>query len=178
MNRAILSSIELEFRRWQDLGAKAIAQVPEDRLNELLSPESNTVASLVRHISGNLQSRFSDFLTTDGEKETRNRDLEFDATPLARAEIESLYSVGFATLTASLAALDDSHLLQTVTIRQVPLTVAEALHRSLAHIANHVGQILFLAKILTGPNWRYLTIAPGASRAYNQNPNLEKGSGG
>jgi hypothetical protein len=131
----------------------------------------------VRHIAGNLHSRFTDFLTSDGEKPWRDRDTEFMADALTREQIEQLSSSGWEILFGALGALDNSQLTRTVRIRGKKLLVIEALHRSLAHVSCHVGQMLYLGKSLLGDRRRYLSIPPGGSAAYNQNPALERGLG-
>jgi uncharacterized damage-inducible protein DinB len=128
----------VEFRRYRDLADKAMAQVPDDALNRVPGPDANSIAMIVRHISGNLRSRFTDFLTTDGEKPWRDRDSEF--------------------VDAQLGALTDAHLQQTVTIRGVPATVQEALCRATAHVAYHAGQIVLLCRMYGTDAWTSLSI--------------------
>jgi hypothetical protein len=139
------------------------------------SDESNSIATLVWHVSGNLESRFTDFLTTDGEKEWREREDEFavrDATP---GEVREKWARGWRVLMDTLSGLTDEDLARTVTIRGVEHTVAEALHRSLAHTAYHVGQMTYQAKVLLGGDWDWLSIAPGKTSEYNRDPTREKG---
>lgn len=125
------------------------------------------------HISGNLKSRFTDFLTTDGEKPWRDREEEFSARTVGRPELLAKWNDGWQTLLDTLAGLTDDDLKKTITIRQQPMLVHEALHRSLAHTVYHVGQIVFIAKEFRGGAWHYLSIPPGQSAAYNQAPRFE-----
>ena len=129
------------------------------------------------HLSGNLKSRFTDFLTSDGEKPWRQRDEEFQARRVTRAELLDKWESGWAPLLSTLMALTDVQLQATVTIRRQPLVVHEALHRSLGHTAYHVGQIVYQAKALRGVAWRYLSIPPGGSNAYNRDPTNEHAAG-
>jgi hypothetical protein len=173
----ILGSIEGEYRRYKTLAEKALAQLTDEQLTQAGRSESNSIATLVWHISGNLASRFTDFLTSDGEKPWRDRDTEFAPRTVSRAELNDKWEKGWTVLFDSLAELEDEQLQAVVTIRGVPFLVHEALHRSLAHASYHVGQIVFLAKALRGGQWRYLSIPPGKSGAYNQNPIAEKPPG-
>ena len=141
------------------------------------SSGGNSIATLVWHISGNFVSRFTDFLQSDGEKPWRDRDAEFLHRTISRAELREKWEQGWAVLFRSLADLDDERLHAVVRIRGVPLSVHDALHRSLAHTSYHVGQIVFLAKAFCGSEWRHLSIPPGGSTAYNENPVAEKPPG-
>jgi len=172
--RAFLESIETEFRRYKALGDGAIQQLTDDELSRPGSQDGNSVAVLVWHLSGNFASRFTDFLTADGEKPWRNRDEEFDDRAVTRAELVAKWNSGWAILNGALAGLGDANLDDTVLIRGVEFTVHEALHRSLAHASYHVGQIVLLAKAFRGDAWKTLSIARGASQAYNANPTRER----
>lgn len=172
--REVIGSIESEFRRYRGLIEGTLAQLDEDRICRKLSPESNSIATLVWHLSGNLRSRFTDFLTTDGEKPWREREDEFAERRVDEAAVGAKLREGWDVLTAALADLSDDDLGRTVTIRGVEHTVSEALHRSLAHTALHVGQITFLGKLLAGDGWKYLSIPPGGTAAYNADPTREK----
>jgi hypothetical protein len=175
--RDIVSSIEGEFRRHKAGAEGAMAQLTDAQLLQSTSDGGNSIATIVWHVSGNLASRFTDFLHSDGEKPWRNRDEEFLARAVSRAELLAKWEKGWAVLFDALAGLDDGHLHAQVTIRGVPLAVHDALHRSLAHTAYHMGQIVFLAKALRGGDWKWLTIPPGGSAAYNANPTYEKPPG-
>lgn len=157
-----------EYHRYRVLGEKAMAQVSDDALNHVPVADGNSIAVIVRHVGGNLVSRFTDFLTSDGEKPTRNRDGEFADGPIARADLDHTWRAGFDLVERELGALSDDVLVRPVTIRGVSLTVHEALCRSLAHTASHVGQIVLLAKIAAGRDWKTLTIPRGQSAQYSQ----------
>lgn len=172
--RKIVGSIESEYRRYRLLGQGAIRQLDDDQLGSAGPGSTNSVATIVWHVSGNLKSRFTDFLTSDGEKSWRNRDAEFEPRRVTRAEAEAQWDAGWTVLFAALESLTDADLERSVVIRGIPLAVHDALHRSLAHTSFHVGQIVFLAKSLRGADWEFLSIPPGGSSAYNQAPTLEK----
>jgi hypothetical protein len=175
--RQIVGSIEGEYRCYKTLGEGAIEQLTDEQLSRVGSSGGNSIATLVGHISGNLVSRFTDFLQSDGEKPWRDRDAEFLHRTVPRAGLREEWKQGWTVLFRSLAELDDERLHAVVKIRGVPLSVHEALHRSLAHTSYHIGQIVFLAKAFRGREWRHLSIPPGGSAAYNENPVAEKPSG-
>jgi hypothetical protein len=163
-----------EYGRYRAMGEKAIAQVSDEDLNHIPVAEGNSIAMIVRHVGGNLVSRFTDFLTSDGEKSWRNRDGEFADGPFTRADVESVWRKGFETVATELATVSEADLGRTVTIRGAELRVHEALCRSLAHTAMHTGQIILLAKIAAGSNWQTLSIPQGKSADYARNPGMEK----
>ena len=159
------------FRNFKALAEKALAQVSDDQLHTALdAAESNTLAIIVKHVGGNLRSRFTDFLTTDGEKPWRKREEEFQARRVTKQELLAHWEAGWSPLLATLSTLTDADLTRSVTIRGQPLRVDEALHRSLAHSSYHVGQIVYAARALRGSAWRFLSIPPGRSDAFNANP--------
>ena len=164
--RALVASLEAEYRRYKALGEGAVNQLADPQLAEATGA-SNSIATIVWHLAGNFTSRFTDFLTSDGEKPWRDRDSEFLARHVTRAELLAQWDGGWRVLFAALAPLSDADLARTVTIRRQPHTVAEALHRSLAHASYHVGQIVYVAKALRGADWQYLSIPPGQSAQYN-----------
>ena len=164
----LIDDFRSEYARWRKTAEQAIAQMPDDALNHVPSPEGNSVAMLVRHVSGNLVSRFTDFLAEDGEKPDRDRDAEFFERPYTRAEVDEMMRRGFGVVESTLASLTDDDVKRIVTVRGEPMTVHAALTRSLAHIANHLGQIVLLAKMsVTGP-WQSLSIPRGQSKAFNE----------
>lgn len=174
--RALIESIESEYRRYRKLAEGALEQIPEEALGHVGTEFGNSAATIAWHIGGNLASRFTDFLTSDGEKPWRDRDGEFASREgISRAELMAHWDRGWTILQEALSGLVDADLSRTVTIRNVPLTVAEALHRSLSHAASHVGQIVLLGRMARGRDWTWLSIAPGGSAAYNANPTKEKG---
>jgi uncharacterized damage-inducible protein DinB len=164
----IIDSIRGEYVRYKSLAEAAIDQLSDDQLSAQGQNGANSIAVICWHVSGQLKSRFTEFLTTDGEKPWRQRDEEFAARTVTRAELLTKWAQGWDVLLATLSALSDQQLQQTVTIRGQPLLVHEALHRSLAHLSYHVGQIVYIAKSLRGKDWKYLSIPPGKSDAYNQ----------
>jgi len=173
--RKIIDSIAGEYRRYKALGEGAMRQLTEAQLAERAPGEGNSVTTLVWHMAGNLKSRFTDFLTSDGEKSWRDRDTEFEARRASADELFAKWEDGWQALRSALDALSDEDLDRQVLIRGQPLSVIEALQRSLTHASYHVGQIVFLAKSLRGAEWQYLTIPPGTSRQYNERPTLERG---
>jgi hypothetical protein len=172
--RDLVDSIAAEYRRYKTLAEAAIDQMADADLSRRLSGEDNSVATIVRHIAGNLQSRFDDFLASDGEKPWRNREEEFEAREVTRAALLEQWHAGWRVQRTALEELHDADLGATVTIRQQPLKVHEALHRSLAHTAYHVGQIVYLAKSYGGPGWQSLSIPRAGTAAYNQRPSKER----
>ena len=170
----IIDSIRAEYLRYKTLAEAAIDQLTDDELSAPGPNGSNSIAIICWHVSGNLQSRFTEFLTSDGEKPWREREEEFRTRTVTRAELLSKWSQGWDVLLGALSTLSDEQLGSTVTIRNQPLRVHEALHRSLAHLSYHVGQIVYVAKAMRGKEWKYLSIPPGKSDAYNQAPTREK----
>lgn len=163
-----------EYARYRIIGEKAMRQVSDDALNKALGADNNSMATIARHISGNLLSRFTDFLTSDGEKPWRDRDSEFDDKHYDRREIEEMWARSWNLLESELSKLGAEHLQQKVLIRGHAWTVHEALCRSLAHVSYHVGQLVLLARTLNPENWEWISIPKGGSREYNKNPTMEK----
>jgi uncharacterized damage-inducible protein DinB len=170
----IIDSIRAEYLRYKALAEAAMDQLADDELSAAGANGGNSIAVICWHVSGNLKSRFTQFLTSDGEKPWRNREEEFEARTVTRSELLSKWDQGWQVLLGTLATLTDEQLQATVTIRGQPLRVHEALHRSLAHLSYHVGQIVYVAKSLRGKDWVYLSIPPGKSDAYNQAPKFER----
>lgn len=164
----MIASVRAELVRYKDLGDKAIAQLDGAALSSPAPGGGNSIATICRHVSGNLRSRFTDFLTTDGEKPWRKRDEEFEPRDVTRDELLEKWEQGWGVLLAALDGLSDADLERTVTIRTQSLTVQEALLRALAHVSYHVGQIVYAAKVLRGADWTCLSIPPGQSEQFNQ----------
>ncbi len=160
-----LETAAATFRGQKRLAEKALAQLEPADFHRQLDPEGNSVAVIVKHLSGNMRSRWRDFLTSDGEKPDRQRDEEF-VDDLGPAELMQVWEAGWAALFTTLHELTPEHLLQTVRIRGQKHTVLEALSRQTAHYAQHVGQIVLLAKHLKGADWQTLSIARGESRGF------------
>jgi hypothetical protein len=162
-----LEEMKRQFRGHKRMGEAAMAQLEEKDFFVTIDPESNSVAVLVKHIAGNARSRFSDFLTSDGEKPDRFRDQEFEiSTNTAREEILRWWEQGWSHVFSALDSLQPEDVQRIVTIRQEPHTVMQALNRALAHYAQHVGQIVFLAKHLRSSQWQTLSIPRGKSENY------------
>jgi hypothetical protein len=158
------------FHYYKKLGERAMAQCPDEALFIALDPESNSIAIIVKHLSGNMRSRWLDFLTTDGEKPDRNRDTEFETPPTRRAELIEQWERGWKYVFDALEPLTEADLTRTVTIRTEPHSVMQAINRQVAHYAHHVGQILFLAKHLTFTKtgkWESLSVQRGKSADMN-----------
>ncbi len=170
----IVESIRSEFVKYKTLIEGALDQVSDEHLHAVLGDDANSIAVLMRHLVGNLVSRFTDFLASDGEKSWRDRDQEFEYTQMSRHDLLEQWEKAWDILTFQLDSLTDRQLGDTVTIRGNELTIAEALHRSLAHFSYHAGQIIVIARYVHGKNWKYLTIPKGHSRDYNRNPDKEK----
>lgn len=164
----LLDSAVTNFRYYKRLSEKALEQLPDEQLHTALTDETNSVAVIVQHLGGNLVSRFTDFLTSDGEKPTRDRDQEFVERRLNRHELLQIWEAGWQCLFDTLAAFTPDDLVRDVKIRGESLSVPLALERSLAHAAYHAGQIVLICRILVGENWQTLTIPRGESQSYNQ----------
>ncbi len=141
-------------------------QAPDETLFANLDAVSNSIAIIVKHLAGNMRSRWTDFLTTDGEKPDRNRDTEFESPPKTRTELMALWEAGWKSVFDALAALTDADLSRTVSIRKEPHSVTQAINRQVAHYSYHVGQIVYLARHFAGSNWNSLTIPRGKSAEF------------
>ncbi|MBZ5573749.1 MAG: DUF1572 domain-containing protein [Acidobacteriia bacterium] len=161
--------VRRQFRGYQRLGEGAIAQLKDEELLATVDPESNSVAIIIKHLAGNMRSRFTDFLTTDGEKPDRHRDQEFELNSVpARTEVMRWWEDGWSRVFSAIEALKPEDLMRTVTIRGEPHTVLQAINRQLAHYAYHVGQIVFLAKHLRSSEWKSLSIPRGKSEEFKR----------
>jgi|SRR3989442_1460472 len=170
-----LDEVRRQFRGHKRLAESAITQLKDEELFVTLDPESNSIAIIIKHLAGNMRSRFTDFLTTDGEKPDRHRDQEFEMnTGATRAEVMRWWEEGWAHVFSALDAVKPEDLMRTVTIRGEPHSVLQALNRQVAHYAYHVGQIVFLAKHFRSGAWRSLSIPRGASEEYNRKPLAER----
>jgi hypothetical protein len=168
---AVIEASLREFRRYKDLADRAVAQLTEAHLREALSGQTNSIAVIMKHVGGNLRSRFTDFLTSDGEKPWRDRDREFIDDFPDRAAMLAHWERGWARLFEALTPLTAADLSRTLTIRGEPHTIVQAIARSLAHVAYHTGQIVLIARIhaeRAGAPWTTLTIPRGGSRAFNE----------
>ena len=157
------------FRTYKSLGERAIAQARDEDLFVTLDPEANSIALVVKHMWGNMRSRWTDFLTTDGEKPDRNRDTEFELSePATRETVTRWWDEGWRLVFAAVEPLGPEDLERTVTIRGEPHTVVQAINRQLAHYAYHTGQIVFLAKHFRSSEWQSLSIPRGQSEKFNR----------
>ena len=166
-----LSAAIDEFRKTKTYAEKAFAQLNDEDFFARLSPHQCSISAYIRHLAGNMHSRWTDFLTTDGEKPNRNREAEFIEESFPREQLMQLWESAWATLFATLDSLEPGDLEKTVTIRNEPHTVIQAIIRQIAHYTWHTGQIVLLAKhikIGRGESWDYMTIAPGGSAAFNK----------
>jgi hypothetical protein len=163
-----LSAVINAFESNKRLADRAVAQLPDDKLRLALDENTNSIAVIMKHVAGNLISRWTDFLTSDGEKPWRNRDLEFVDTFASPAELLEYWERGWSCLFTTLGSLEPQDLACSVTIRGEPHTVPLAVARSLGHTCYHVGQIVQIARIHAGPNWKTLTIPRGGSEQYNK----------
>jgi hypothetical protein len=158
------------FRYYKRLAERAIEQCPEEGLFSTLDAESNSIAIIVKHMAGNMRSRWTDFLTTVGEKADRNRDTEFEGPPSNKTELIAMWERGWKLLFEALGPLTDADLTRTVTMRTEPHSVMQAINRQVAHYSYHVGQIVFLAKHVTAEttgNWASLSVPRNKSRDFN-----------
>jgi len=172
-----LSPIRTEYHRYRRLVEQALEQVADADLDRRPDADGNSIAILLGHLAGNLRSRFTDFLTSDGEKPWRRRDAEFEPSGKDRAALLADWHAAWVILERALdevAAAGPAGLERTIAIRRQPLTVHEALLRSVAHVAYHAGQVVQLARTFAGPRWRSLSIPRGGSAAYLANPTKEQ----
>jgi len=164
----IVGDATREFRRLKDLAEKAVAQVTGENLFTTLDEDSNSIAFLIKHLAGNMRSRWTDFLTSDGEKPNRRRDSEFLAEPEdTRENLFERWEAGWSCVFEALGALSPEDMKRTVTIRGEPHSVPQAIQRHLVHAAYHVGQIVFLAKHFAGSKWQSLSIPRGKSEQFS-----------
>ena len=171
-----LESARFEFRRYKTLGDKTFEQLDDDQLLYRRNEGDNSIAQIVKHMAGNMLSRWTDFLHSDGEKPWRHRDTEFEHPPQNKPEVIALWEKGWDCLFSALSKLDESNFDTTVYIRNEPHSILAAINRQIAHYANHVGQIVILGKHLKGDAWQALSVPKGGSKAFNQRLFGSKGS--
>lgn len=168
MTSTIIAGWTQEFERTRLLIAAAVGQLSDDQFRTRLTPGTNSCALIVKHLAGNMKSRWTDWLTTDGEKPDRNRDDEFEDRGEPRADLMARLEAGWGLVFAALRELTDTDLARTITIRGEPHTVAAAVERQIAHYAYHAGQIQLIARVLHGnEGWKWATVPPGGSQAFN-----------
>jgi hypothetical protein len=168
MNTGFMESALRQFEYYKMLGEKTFEQLNDEQLFWRNGDETNSIAIIIKHLWGNMLSRWTDFLTTDGEKEWRDRDAEFDVEVQSRKDLLEKWEEGWSCLFAALHPLTDSDLQTIVYIRNQGHTVLEAINRQLAHYPYHVGQIVCIGKMLSGDNWQSLSILRGQSETFNQ----------
>lgn len=174
LGQEYLDTVIKRVKYYKDLGDKTFAQLDSDedfhyRPNE----ESNSIAMIIQHLSGNMVSRWTNFLTEDGEKDWRNRDDEFDIHSYSKQQLIEIWNKGWACYLNSLESLQADDLLKTIFIRNETMTAIDAINRQLAHYPYHIGQILFLGKIIKNEGWKNLSIPKGASQQYNQSSQVK-----
>jgi hypothetical protein len=165
---AFLQSAIRRVAYYKDLGDKTFAQISEADFYFTPNKENNSIAIIIQHVAGNMLSRWTDFLTSDGEKEWRNRDTEFEAQQLSHQQLTDLWEKGWSCFLSALQQLTPDDLLKPIYIRKEGLMVINAINRQLAHYPYHVGQIVYIAKIIKDNQWQSLSIAKGNSKQYNQ----------
>ena len=167
-DQAYIDDCVLQLSKLKKQAERAIGQIKDEDLFRLLDPESNSIAVIMKHLAGNMKSRWTDFLTSDGEKANRNRDSEFEVNPLdTRDKILSLWEDGWAITLSTISALKPNDLDRTINIRGESHSVVEAMNRQSTHYAAHVGQIVLLAKHFAGSNWKTLSIPKGKSTEFD-----------
>ena len=168
MSNSYLSSVIKQFEYYKGLGEKTFSQITDEQIHWQFNSESNSIAIITKHIIGNMLSRFTNFLTEDGEKQWRQRDQEFEDTYANKDEMLESWEKGWNCLFDAIKPLKEEQLEQLVYIRNQGHTITEALNRQLAHYAYHVGQLVFIGKMMKGKDWQTLSVAKGASITYNQ----------
>ncbi len=168
MSASFLSSAIVQFQYYKLLAEKTFNQLPDEKLFWQYNEESNSIATIVKHLAGNMLSRWTDFLTTDGEKEDRNREAEFENIVYSKNELLDLWEKGWKCLFDALSSLTEDDLGKEIFIRNQGHTVTEAINRQLAHYPYHVGQIVFIGKMICNNDWASLSIPKGNSVMYNE----------
>jgi len=163
-----LHSVKKQFEYYKTLGEKTFEQIPAKKLFWQLNNESNSIAMIVKHLNGNMLSRWTDFLTTDGEKEWRKRDEEFDNDIKTKTELLSKWNEGWNCLFKAINPLTENNLDKEIYIRNMGHSVTEAINRQLAHYSYHIGQIVFMGKVIKNEKWNSLSIPKGKSKEYNK----------
>jgi uncharacterized protein DUF1572 len=163
-----LESVKKQFEYYKMLGEKTFEEIPEEKLFWQINRESNSIATIVKHLNGNMLSRWTDFLTTDGEKEWRKRDEEFNNDIKTKKELVSKWHEGWKCLFKAIESLTEKDLEKEVYIRNMGHSISEAINRQLCHYSYHIGQIVFIGKIIQNNKWNSLSVAKGKSKEYNK----------
>lgn len=167
LENTYLQSVKKRLFYYKELGDKTFEQLTDADFHFMPDSESNSIAVIIQHMAGNMLSRFTDFLTTDGEKEWRNRDTEFEIKNQSKQELLALWEKGWACVSEALNSLKEEDLMKTITIRSEPLMVIDAINRQLAHYPYHVGQMVYLGRMIKKENWKNLSIPKGQSQQFN-----------
>ncbi len=162
-----LQSVQKQFDYYKALGERTFTQLSDDELFWQYNEASNSIAVIVKHLWGNMLSRWTDFLTSDGEKEWRNRDGEFEADIKDRTEMMAKWEAGWACLYKALDSVDEENFGTTIYIRNMGHSIPEAINRQMAHYASHIGQIIYIGRMIKGDEWTSLSIPKGGSKSYN-----------
>ncbi|MBS1656104.1 MAG: DUF1572 family protein [Bacteroidetes bacterium] len=168
-----LQTVIKRVKSYKDLAEKAMVQLDEKDFHVQPASESNSIAVIIQHMAGNMLSRWTNFLTEDGEKTWRERDAEFEVHAYSKDELMTLWQKGWDCYLSSLQSLKEEDLLKTITIRNEPLTAIDAINRQLAHYPYHVGQIVYIARLLKNDSWQSLSIPKGGSQAYNDGAQIK-----
>jgi len=167
LEKEYLATVIKRLKYYKDLGEKSFEQLEESDFHYKPNSESNSIAIIIQHLTGNMLSRFTNFLTEDGEKEWRQRDDEFEIHQYSKTRILEIWQQGWDCCLSTLSFLQDDDLLKTIYIRKEPLSVVDAINRQLAHYPYHIGQIVFIARMIKNENWKNLSIPKGQSLQYN-----------
>jgi hypothetical protein len=167
LGKEYLTTVIKRLKYYKELGEKTFEQLVEKDLHYLPTPESNSIAIIVQHLTGNMLSRFTNFLTEDGEKEWRQRDDEFEVHKYSKQQVTDLWDKGWTCCFHALESLSEEDLLTIIYIRKEPLTVIDAINRQLAHYPYHIGQIVYIGRMIKNKDWKSLSIPKGQSQQYN-----------
>jgi hypothetical protein len=173
ISKDYLQTLINRLKYYKDLGDRTFDQLEEMDFHFALNEDSNSIAMIIKHIAGNMLSRWTNFLTEDGEKEWRDRDREFEESDDSKGSLIELWNRGWECFLAAIGPLKKKDLKKTIYIRQEPLTVIDAINRQLAHYPYHIGQIIYIGKIIKGKNWKNLSIPKGGSASYNNSDSLK-----
>lgn len=168
LGQVYLQSVSSRFKSYKQLGDKTFQQLAPGEFHFTPNEASNSIAVIIHHMSGNMLSRWTNFLTEDGEKPWRQRDEEFEANSFSKDELLAMWEKGWACLFNAIDELKDEDLLKSIHIRNEPLVAIDAINRQLAHYASHVGQLMYIGKLIKNTAWKTLSIEKGKSREFNQ----------
>lgn len=173
LGKEYLSTVIKRFKYYKDLGEKTFEQLDEKDFHYMPTSESNSIAIIVQHLAGNMLSRFTNFLTEDGEKEWRQRDDEFEIHNYSKQQVIDLWNKGWECFLSALESLTENDLQTIVYIRKEPLSVIDAINRQLAHYPYHIGQVIFIGRMIKNKDWKSLSIPKGLSNQYNTGDHMK-----